>query len=333
MTTPGPDTSLPIGVYRNSSTDISAITAYEEFLGMPTGQSVDYVLAYMADNPTWPQFEAGILAATTNGAPGAMPATSWAPVLGGRTLMLSVPACCQGTTWADEAAGKNDAHWKAFINTLVSGGLARCHLRIAREFTGSWYRWHASPANASDYTAGYSHVCKLMRDNGFTGQFIWNPYIGLGGMFTTFAQIQALWPTWGNGNIGIDFYDGPSSHYPPGETIRTEAQQQAAWNDILTQPAGLNDWRAFAVSKKTALCYPEWGLRLWNDGGVYKGGGDNSLLIREMSGWLQDTQPFMHAFWEDFNRGVSDPDWQPQRNISVPAARAEFLHQFGWTQP
>jgi len=330
MTNPGPDTSIGIGVYRGSSVDISAITAYEEFLGMPSGSKVNYVLAYMADNPTWPQFENAVLAATTNGGPGVMKATDWVPALGGRTLMLSVPACCQGTTWVDEASGKNDAHWVALTKTLVNNGLDMCHLRIAREFTGSWYRWNANPTNAVHYTAGYSHVCKVIRDNGFSGQFIWNPYIGLGN-FTSFAQITALWPTWGNGNIGIDFYDGPSSHYPPGETIRTQAQQQAVWSDLLNGPGGLANWRAFALSKKIALCYPEWGLRAWNDAGVYKGGGDNALLIREMSGWLKDTMPFMHAFWEDPVVGVMDPDWHPRRNVAVPAARAEFLAQFGWT--
>src|SRR5215475_2487801 len=213
MTTPGPDTSIPIGVYRGSSVDISTIENYEQFLGMPSTSTVDYVLAYMPDNPTWPQFEAAILAATTNGMAGTMKATDWVPVLGGRKLMLSVPACCAGTTWANEAAGVNDAHWVAFTKTLVDGGLAGCYLRIAREFTGSWYRWHATPANAAQYTAGYTHVCKLIRDNGFTGQFIWNAYTGLGS-FPNFAAITALWPTWGNGNLGLDFYDGPSSSYP-----------------------------------------------------------------------------------------------------------------------
>jgi hypothetical protein len=312
--------------------DISAITGYEQFLGMPASTTVGYVLAFMPDNPTWPQFEAGALAATTNGVAGTMKATDWAPVLAGRKLMLAVPACCGGTTWADEASGANDAHWLALTKTLVSGGLAGCDLRIAREFTGSWYRWHANPVNAAQYTAGYTHVCKLIRANGFTGQFIWNAYAGLGS-FTSFAQIEALFPAWGNGNLGLDFYDGPSPSYPVGEEIRTQAQQQAVWNNILSGPGGLEDWYNFARSKQLAFSYPEWGLRLWTDGGKYAGGGDNALLIREMAAWVKMAKPFMHGFWEDPDVGVSDPDWHPRRFIAVPAARAEFLHQFGWTQP
>lgn len=329
MTDPGPDSGIPLGIYRGSSVDISFIEAYEQFLSLAPGSTVGYVLAYMADNPSWPQFEAAVLAATTNGAAGTMTATAWAPVLGGRTLVLSVPACCQGTIWADEASGKNDAHWLALTRTLVQGGLKDCHLRIAREFTGTWYRWHATPATATAYSDGYSRICKLMRDNGFTGEFIWNPYIGLGSFAASgWPAVAKLFPEWGNGNIGLDFYDGPSTHYPPGETARTEAQQLAAWNDLLTQPGGLNDWRALAVAKKKAVCYPEWGLRLWNDASIYRGGGDNPVLIREMAGWLKDTQPYMHAFWEDANAGVFDPDWTPRRLVAVPASRAEFLRQF-----
>lgn len=330
MTTPGPVTGVPIGVYRGSSIDITPIQEYEAFLGLPVGTVADYVLAYMADNPTWPQFEAAILAATTNGAAGTMSAIDWAPVLGDRKLVLSVPACCAGTTWTDEAAGKNDAHWATLTAKLVNAGLGGCLLRIGREFNASWYRWKATPANATVYSKGYAHVCNVVRGAGFTGQFIWNAYAGLGN-FTSFAQIQALYPTVGAGNFGLDFYDGPSASYPPGEVIRTAAQQQSAWGALLSGPGGLKDWEAFATNKSRTIGYPEWGLRLWNDGHTYEGGGDNPVLVNEFAAWVKDTQPFMHAFWEDPGEGVSDPDWLWRRTVSVPNARKAFLAQFGYT--
>jgi hypothetical protein len=335
LSTPGPDTTVPIGVYRGAAVDIIPVQAYEAFLGMRAGTTVSYVLAFMLDNPTWPQFEQAILAAGTNsGVPGPS-ATAWAPLLGGRQLMLAVPACCQGTTWADEASSANDTHWAALTQTLVSGGLGSCLLRIGREFTGGWYRWSASTNTASGnyyqtYQAGYAHVVQVMKAAGFTGKFIWNPYLGQGTMGPSTGAENAYPGDSVVDWIGIDVYDGPDgTNYPAGEVIRTPAQQQAVWNRLLTQWDGLEGWRNWAVGRNKPLCYPEYGLRLWNDGGVYKGGGDNAVFIREFAAWFRDTRPAMAALWEDPGMGVSDPDDDPRRLVAVPEARQAFLAAFG----
>lgn len=335
MSTPGPDTTVPIGVYRGAAVDIIPVQAYEAFLGMRAGTTVSYVLAFMLDNPTWPQFEQAILAAGTNsGVPGPS-ATAWAPLLGGRQLMLAVPACCQGTTWADEASSANDTHWAALTQTLVRGGLGSCLLRIGREFTGGWYRWSASTNTASGnyyqtYQAGYAHVVQVMKAAGFTGKFIWNPYLGQGTMGPSTGAENAYPGDSVVDWIGIDVYDGPDgTNYPAGEVIRTPAQQQAVWNRLLTQWDGLEGWRNWAVGRNKPLCYPEYGLRLWNDGGVYKGGGDNAVFIREFAAWFRDTRPAMAALWEDPGMGVSDPDDDPRRLVAVPEARQAFLAAFG----
>ena len=268
MSTPGPDTTVPIGVYRGAAVDIIPVQAYEAFLGMRAGTTVSYVLAFMLDNPTWPQFEQAILAAGTNsGVPGPS-ATAWAPLLGGRQLMLAVAACCQGTTWADEASSANDTHWAALTQTLVSGGLGSCLLRIGREFTGGWYRWSASTNTASGnyyqtYQAGYAHVVQVMKAAGFTGKFIWNPYLGQGTMGPSTGAENAYPGDSVVDWIGIDVYDGPDgTNYPAGEVIRTPAQQQAVWNRLLTQWDGLEGWRNWAAGRNKPLCYPEYGLRL-----------------------------------------------------------------------
>jgi hypothetical protein len=83
------------------------------------------------------------------------------------------------------------------------------------------------------------------------------------------------------------------------------------------------------VGRNKPLCYPEYGLRLWNDGGVYKGGGDNAVFIREFAAWFRDTRPAMAALWEDPGMGVSDPDDDPRRLVAVPEARQAFLAAFG----
>ena len=92
---------------------------------------------------------------------------------------------------------------------------------------------------------------------------------------------------------------------------------------------GLIGWHNLAISQGKPLCYPEWGLRLWEDAHVYKGGGDDANFITQMAAWMKDTKPLMHAFWEDRWMGVSDPDNRPSRVVTVPHARQAFLEEFG----
>lgn len=324
--TAGEDTLIPIGVYRGASPDIGAIRAYEAFLGMPPGTTAEYVLAFMADSPAWPQFEAAMLQSSTNGPAGSHSAAEWGPLLGNRTLMLGVPACASSTSWADEASGRNDAHWIALTATLVRAGLGHSVLRIAREFQGGW-PWKVTQANAADHRAGYAHIVGIMRQAGFTGQFMWNPYIGT---FSPPSEVVNAYPgdMWVD-VIGIDFYDGGYPVQPDPEP-RSAAQQQAVWNSFRDQWDGLTGWQSFAQAHNKPLAYPEWGLGLWRSGGSYGGGGDNPVLIREMAAWIKYTSPYMHALWEDPGMGVADPDNHPRRIIAVPNSRAAFLEAFGY---
>ena len=138
MSTPG--ASIPIGVYRGCGCGISAIGAYESFIG----REVQNVVDCMGEKPTsWAQFENGNLTSTAD-------VSVWQNVLGQRQLVLGVPACCgasassDGTTWADEANGVNDTHWEALGNRLIALGLGGAVLRIGREFNGNWYPWQVA---------------------------------------------------------------------------------------------------------------------------------------------------------------------------------------------
>lgn len=332
--TAGADTPIACGVYRGAAVDIAPVQAYEQFLGMPTGTTVDWVLAFMADNPSWAQFEAGALQSSTNGPPGSATAADWVPLLGPRNLMLGVPACCGGTTWAQEASGVNDAHWAAFARGLVSAGLGNAALRIAREFNTS-YRWQVNPGNVAAFQSAWARIAGILRANGFTGALIWNPMHGQGS-FGPNGGAEAGWP--GNAYVdavGIDLYD--EWGYPAGEMIRSTAQQQAQWaayHDASTWD-GLTGWHSFAASHGKPLCYPEWGLGGWNTGTTYTGGGDNPVFVREMAAWIKDTaapgNPLsMQAMWEDPGMGVADPDAHERRRVAVPQARAAYLAAFGY---
>jgi len=328
----GPCTPIPIGVYRGAAVDIGPIQDYEKnFLNNSAGGAVRYVMAFMPDRPpTWAQFEQAMLAASTNGPAGPKAATAWTPILGGRTLMLGVPACCLGTTWHDEAAGANDAHWTALATTLVKGGLGQCVLRIAREFNGSWYPWQVTPANASAYQSGFARIVQTMRAAGFTGPFMWNPYLGQG-TFASFSPptgAESAYPLSGGSSgsdtivdlIGLDLYDGPDpANYPAGEVIRTPAQQQATWASVLTQWDGLTGWRALTVDHGKPLCYPEWGLRLWNDNGVLPGRRRQPGL-RIGDGRVAEEYPGAHAC---LLGGLGHGRGRPRRPAQAPRRRTQ----------
>ena len=328
--TQGPGASLPIGVYRTPQPDLAAVQAYEQFIG----RQVNYVLAFMADTPaTWAQFETAVLQSATNDGPGSRTATEWAPLLGGRTLMLGVPACAMGTTWAQEAAGANNQHWAALARNLVAAGLGNCVLRIGREFNGSWYHWQVNTGNVAAYKVGYAGAVAVMRDAGWTGTFMWNPYLGQG-TFGPGAGAEDAYP----GDhvvdvIGVDVYDGNwTGVYPANPDSATTAQQQQVWDGMLTEWDSLRGWYNLARSHRKPLAFPEWGLRLWKDGeATYHGGGDNAVLVAGMAQFIQGCGAWMHAMWEDHNMGVSDPDNSSGRLCAVPMARAAFLSAFGTT--
>ena len=177
MSTPG--ASIPIGVYRGRGCGISAIGVYEDFIG----REVHMVVDFMAERPTsWAQFEKGSLTSTAD-------VSVWQGKLGQRQLVLGVPACCgasagsDGATWADEANGVNDAHWKALGNRLIAAGLGGALLRIGREFNGNWYPWQVAEGDQAAYIAGYSHVVTVLRGlPGAAFRFCWNPSLGAGNL-------------------------------------------------------------------------------------------------------------------------------------------------------
>jgi hypothetical protein len=328
----GAGTSVPIGVYRGAAADLAPVQAYEAFLGMPAGTTVSYVLAFMADSPaTWAQFEQAIMPDVTNGPPGSVSAAAWAPLLGDRQLVLSVPACAMGTTWTTEGAGVNDAHWSALAGNLAAAGLGGCLLRIAREFNGSWYRWQVTTGNAAAYKTGYARIVAVMRDAGFTGQFVWNPYLGQG-TFGPSSGAEDAYP--GDSSvdlIGLDVYDGNwTGVYPAAADEVTTAGQSQVWDGMTGEWDSLRGWHDLALAHGKQLCFPEWGLRLWEDAGIYHGGGDNALLVHRMADFSAGCSAAFHAFWEDVNMGVADPDDNPGRTIRVPQARGAFLSEFGY---
>ena len=182
----------PLGVYRGplgirkqdgvAGTAGQGISAYETFIG----RSVTYALDYLWNTPSsTSKFTGGELAASNNaGSDAGTAASGWTGHLGGRTLMLAIPACIHASagagaaTWAQEASGTSDTYWTTLGNNLISWGLGSSVLRIGREFNYSGYTWSPSTTGdtAAQYIAGYQHIVTLLRGlSGANFTFMWNP--------------------------------------------------------------------------------------------------------------------------------------------------------------
>ena len=320
----GPGASVPIAVYRGRGCGIAKIKAYEDFLGRP----VDYVEDFTIEAPTtWAQFDGCWLTSSAQ-------AGLWGPQLAGRKLALALPACVMGTTWADEAAGVNDAHWQAAGTYLASHGLADAILRIGREMNGGWYAWGVREGGQPAYIAGYRHVVDVLRSvPGQQFRFNWNPYLGVQQL--TSRGAESLYPgdSWAD-EIGVDVYDDDrwvGGVYPGKPDAVTTAQQRQIADKLLTMWDSLRGWHNLARAHGKPLTFPEWGLRLWKDGGTYHGGGDNAVLVDTMGQFITGLSvPTWHGMWEDpWGAGVADPDTLAGRPIAAPQARAAFLAWFG----
>jgi hypothetical protein len=329
--------TVPAGVYRGRGCGIAAIEAYEQFLGGP----VTFVEDFMIEKPaTWEQFESGALTTSAD-------VSVWQGQLGSRRLVLGVPACAGASvgtdgakSWYAESLGYSDTHWTALGNRLVSLGFADAVLRIGREFNGSWYPWQVvdsavsgNAGNVNDqanYIAGYQHILDVLRAvSGQQFTFNWNPYIGTGNL--TASGTESCYP--GDGyvdEIGLDVYDGDWSGIYGGSAAGiTPAQQQQVFGKMLTEWDSVRGWYSLALNHGKTLTFPEWGLRLWEDSGVYHGGGDNAVLVRGMAEFIGGAPAGWHAMWEDpWGAGVSDPDTLASKTIPTPMARAAFLDAF-----
>lgn len=318
----GPGSHIPIGVYRGRGCGLAKIREYEQFIG----RAVNYVEDFTMEDPAnWGQFERAALTPATS-------ADVWAELPGtGRTLALALSCCCCGTSWADEATGRNDTHWRALGTHLIGAGLGGSLLRIGRELNGNWYRWQVTESNRTTYIAGYRHIISVLRGlPGASFRYCWNPILGTGNLNRSGTEACYPGDQWVD-EVGLDVYDGDwSGIYGPSTDGITTAQQQRVFDTLLTQWDGLRGWCNLARDHHKPISFPEWGLRLWKDAGVNKGGGDNAVLIAGMAGLITGTNAAWHALWEDpWGAGVTDPDSLAGRPVPAPMARAAFLAAFG----
>ncbi len=181
---------------------------------------------------------------------------------------------------AAAAAGADDARFRALGVLLVKDGFASAIIDLGREMTGDWYNWseRACPRAEPDcYALAWRQIVDAMRSvPGQHFRFLWTVFPA------TAAPIDA-WPGAAYVNlVGTDIYDwygGPDSTYP--HTKSGQLDHNAKWQQILTEPGGL-DWLA-RLSQLTgkAIAIPEWGLDFHSFGGQ-----DDPAFITRMLAWL-----------------------------------------------
>jgi hypothetical protein len=178
------------------------------------------------------------------------------------------------------AAGADDARFRALGALLVKDGFAGAIIDLGREMTGGWYNWSEQKCPRTEpgcYALAWRHAVDAMRSvPGQHFRFLWTVFPG------TAAAIEA-WPGAGYVNlVGTDVYDwygGPDNTYP--HTASGQLDHDAKWQEILTQPGGL-DWLA-RLSQLTGkpIAIPEWGLDFHSFGGH-----DDPAFITRMLTWL-----------------------------------------------
>ena len=203
------------------------------------------------------------------------------------------------------AAGADDARFRALGALLVKDGFAGAIIDLGREMTAGWYNWserNCPPAEPDCYALAWRHAVDAMRSvPGQHFRFLWTVFPG--GAAATDAWPGAAYVDL----VGTDVYDwygGPHGTYP--HTASGQLDYDAKWQQILTQPGGL-DWIA-QLSRLTGkpAAIPEWGLDFQSFGGQ-----DDPAFITRMLAWLR-AHHAIGVYWA-FQHVVPDQAVPPAR--------------------
>ena len=204
----------------------------------------------------------------------------------------TAPGYWEKPSTALEAAadGADDARFRALGALLVKDGFAGAIIDLGREMTGGWYNWSERKCPRAEpdcYALAWRHAVDAMRSvPGQHFRFLWTVFPD------TAAAIDA-WPGAAYVDlVGTDVYDwygGPRNTYP--HTASGQLDHDARWQEILTQPGGL-DWLA-QLSRLTGkpAAIPEWGLDFHSFGGQ-----DDPAFITRMLAWL-DAHHAIGVYW------------------------------------
>lgn len=226
-------------------------------------------------------------------------------------LAQSVPMLMdRGTSLAEGANGRYDAHFRALGELLVRKGHANAYLRIGWEFNGGWYSW-AAKKDPEAFRRFFRRIVITMRK--VPGQrfvIVWNPAQGE-------QQIapDKLWP--GDPYVDIVAIDLYNQSWAPADRLSAAVR----WNNLVNQPYGLAWLARFAGERGKPLALPEWGTGTRPDG---HGMGDDPLFIQNVATFLRSNNSAFAGYW-DYKAGDFDGEISTGRQpLSASAFRRSF---------
>ncbi|GEM_PF-1307677 len=255
--------------------------------------------------------------------------SAWAGT--GDTVFLGVPMIptdASGTplgTLAGGAAGDYDAAFVTLAQTLVSGGLGSAYLRLGPEFDGTWTPWAVTNAtDAANFAAYWRNIVTAMRSvPGADFRFVWNP----AGFQAITWKLATAYP--GNADVdavGFDLYDWSwdSSCLPGGnpDNAATATESNCVFNEMRSQPDGLDWLVSFARSHHKPIAIPEWGVAIRHDG---HGLGDDPIFMSNTYHWMTENHVAFAIYWDHDDLG----DQSAILDGRFPEAAAVFEADFG----
>ncbi len=237
----------------------------------------------------------------------------------GYSMIWGVPMLPnRGASLTTGATGAYNKYFASLAQTLVADGQGSSILRVGWEFNGIWFPW-AAPGHAKQYVQYWRQIITTMRSvPGAHFKFEWNPSRGDNGS----GNLANYYP--GNAYVdytGLDVFDVEWQSYP-GEP--------AEFQQMETEPYGL-DWLAsFSAQHHKPMTFPEWGLG-WGacaggapvTGSAAVCGGDNAVFINDMSHWFATHNVLEATYWDFGSSSLTG-----KRNHLVKAA----LHR-DWSPP
>ena len=182
------------------------------------------------------------------------------------------------------AVGAYDAHFVTLATVMVAHGQGDAILRPGWEFNGGWYSWTAQTDPAA-FAAYWRHVVDAMRSvPGADFRFDWSVSLG-----TNQFPLEQAYP--GDAYVDVisaDVYDASWYVEDHGDPVRR-------WQRMLTQPHGLDWFKAFANAHGKPKAFAEWGLNERSDG---NGGGDNPYFIERMHDWITSNDVLYHMYFD-----------------------------------
>lgn len=276
---PSKGMATPFGVYQGNGCD--GVKHLKEFSGW-YGRQPDFVVDFFAAD-SWKSL---------------MDDANWTVRCWAKQhvkVVFSVPMLPNGSTLADGAEGKFDDNFTALAKLLVANGYSDAIIRLGWEFNGGWYPW-AAKKDPRNWVKYWQRIVTTMRHvDGAAFRFDWCSAQG-------YQQIPAssVYP----GDEYVDIIGRDLYNQTWAANVTTPEQR---WNDLLTQPYGLNWLQEFSKQHNKPVSFPEWATGTRPDG---HGGGDDAYFIEHTLQWMKENNVVYHAYWDypakDYNGKVSD---------------------------